>query len=155
MINWQSTAWSTSLKSSWVLPTMSWWCRSCWLITTDGEVRWQQSLLILKPECPLFLGSFPFYFIKFKKANNKATNPSPSSQFTNGTKLSVSCFWEQNLEIRRCYMLRHSLNFWTLLSTLNEYVTRQLKMRWRGEKGTFSNLKKNTDVRINLRFRTK
>ena len=35
--------------------------------------------------------------------------------YTNGTTLSVSCFWEQNLEIGQCYTVRHSLNFWTLL----------------------------------------
>ena len=35
-------------------------------------------------------------------------------------------------------MVRHSLNFWTLLLVFNEYVTRQFKMCCRGEKGTFS-----------------
>ena len=29
-------------------------------------------------------------------------------------------FLEQNLEIRQCYTVRHSLNFWTLLSVFNE-----------------------------------
>ena len=73
--------------------------------------------------------------------------------YTNGTKLSVSCFWEQNLEIRQCYTVRHTLNFWTLLSVFKEYVTRQLKMCCRGEKGTFSDF--NTDYRIHLCFLTK
>ena len=70
----------------------------------------------------------------------------PFIAYTNVTKLSVSCFWEQNLEIGQCYMLRHSLSFWTLLSVFNEYVTRELKMAWHGEKGTFSNF--NTDFRV-------
>ena len=66
--------------------------------------------------------------------------------YTSGTKLSVSCFWEQNLEVGQSYRLRHSLNFWTLLLVFNEYVTRQFKMCCCGEKCTFSNF--NTDFRI-------
>ena len=61
--------------------------------------------------------------------------------YTNGTKLSVNYSWEQNLELEigQYYMLRHSLNFWTLLSLFNEYVTRQFKMCCGGEKCIFSN----------------
>ena len=50
-------------------------------------------------------------------------------------------------------MARHSLNFLTLLSVFNEYVTREFKMCRHGEKGTFSNF--NTDFRIDLCFLTK
>ena len=82
-----------------------------------------------------------------------ATNPSPSSHIPMGQNFLFFVFWEQNLEIGQCYTLRHSLNFWTLLSVFNEYVTRQLRMCWCGEKGTFSNF--NTAFRINLCFLTK
>ena len=76
----------------------------------------------------------------FLELFDKATNPSPSSQIPMGQNFLFLVF--EN----KIYMVRHSLNFWTLLSVFNEYVTRQFKVCCCGEKGTFSNT--NTDFRI-------